>query len=305
LGVGLLRQVRLAERDKVDAEALAQLAERQHGAVSARQLEEAGLTRASISRWAQGGRLHRVHRGVYAVGHRALSLDGRLVAGLLYAGDEAVFSHTTAAWLWSLIDAEPKRLHLTVLKRRRSLPEIRIHHSRRITALHCRGYPVTPVARTLLDLAGMLSFRELRRAVAEADYRGLLDPRELRGVLGKGRRGSGELRAALDRHLPQLAETLSLLEARFLELCESAALPLPEINARVSRMRVDALWREQQLAVELDGGGAHGGAAAMKRDRRRELALRSAGFRVIRYSWDQVTGQRAEVIADLRRLLAG
>jgi len=103
--------------------------------------------------------------------------------------------------------------------------------------------------------------------------------------------------------MPQLAESLSILEERFLELCESAGLPLPEVNAKVGHMRVDALWRGAGVAVELDGGPAHGGIAAMKRDRDRELALRSRGFIVARYSWDQVTRQTGEVVADLRRLL--
>ena len=162
---------------------------------------------------------------------------------------------------------------------------------------------MTPVARTLVDLASMITPRQLRRALAEADYRGLLDPVELLSALGKGRGGSRALRAALDAHIPQLAETLSVLEERFLELCSSGRLPLPEVNARIGRMRVDALWHEQRLVVELDGTAAHGGRAAIKRDRERELALRAMGFQVIRYTWDQVTKRPDQVIADLRRLL--
>jgi hypothetical protein len=162
---------------------------------------------------------------------------------------------------------------------------------------------VTPVARTLVDLAAMLKPRDLRRTLAEADYRQLLDRTEIQAVLTQRRPGSAALRAALARHLPQLAETLSPLEVRFLELCEAADLPLPEINAPIGRMRVDALLRDDRLAVELDGGPAHGSPAAMKRDRERELALRSFGFVVVRYSWDQVTGKPDEVVADLRRLL--
>jgi very-short-patch-repair endonuclease len=103
--------------------------------------------------------------------------------------------------------------------------------------------------------------------------------------------------------MPQLAETLSVLEERFIELCESSGLPLPEVNAQVGRMRVDALWRHLKLAVELDGGPAHGGAAAMKRDRQRELALRTYGLRVVRYSWDQIVRHPDLVVADLRQLL--
>jgi hypothetical protein len=162
---------------------------------------------------------------------------------------------------------------------------------------------VTSVPRTLLDLANILSPRQLRRALAEADYRGLLDPIEIESVLGRGRPGSRALKAALRGHLPQLAETLSVLEERFLELCQSAGISLPEVNAGIGRMRVDALWREQRVVVELDGGPAHGGAAAMKRDRDWELALRSNGYFIVRYSWEQLSNRPVEVARDLRHLL--
>ncbi len=162
---------------------------------------------------------------------------------------------------------------------------------------------MTPVARTLVDVAAMVTARQLRRTLAEADYRGLLEPDSVTDALRPGRPGSAALRAALRRHMPELAATLSELERRFLELCEAARLPLPDVNARVGRMRVDALWRSRQIAVELDSGAAHGGWAASKRDRRRELALRAQGFLVARYTWEQVTRQPDAVIADLRRLL--
>ena len=280
------------------------LAERQHGVVSTCQLQALGLTRAAATRWAQAGRLHRVHPHVYALGHTALSLDGRLIAALLYGGSEAVLSHTTAAWVWSLVDTEPRRIHLTVPGRRRSLPEARIHHSRRIEHAICRDLAVTSVARTLLDLALIFTPRQLRRAVSEADYRSLLVPEELRVALGKGRRGSRALRPGLDHHLPQLAETLSVLEERFIQLCQSTGLPLPEANAKVGRMRVDALWHHHRVVVELDGAAAHRGWAAIKRDREREMALRGMGFQVVRYTWDQIVRRDTDVVTDLRRLLA-
>jgi hypothetical protein len=245
-----------------------------------------------------------VHPAVYALGHSALSLDGRLLAALLYGGEQAVLSHTTAAWAWSLIDVEPTRIHVTVPGRRPSLPDVRVHHSRRIETAEHRDFPVTPVGRMLLDLAPMLTARQLRRVLAEADYRGLLEIDELRSIVGKGRSGSRALRTALKNHLPELAETLSVLEERFLELCQAAGLPVPEVNARVGGMRVDAVWREQQVAVELDGGPAHEGIAAIKRDRQRELILRALGFQVVRYSWDQIVNRSTNVIDDLRRLLA-
>ncbi len=159
---------------------------------------------------------------------------------------------------------------------------------------------MTSVARTLVDLAAMLSFRELRRALAEADYRRLLCADEISLALKSGRPGSRALRRALDQHLPQLAQTLSVLEEHFLELCDAAGLPLPEANAKVAGMRVDALWRAQRLIVELDGAAGHGSRAQASRDRERELALRRMGFRVVRYTWRQITERGIEVVADLR-----
>lgn len=300
----LLRQFASDSRTNFDAEAIARLAERQHGVISRKQLATAGVANGTIARWLSAARLHRIHPQVYALGHAALSLDGRLIAALLYGRDDAAFSHTTAAWIWSLTDSEPTRIHLTVPGRLRSLPDVRVHHSRRVETVEHRGFPVTPVARTLLDLASMVTPRQLRRALAEADYLGLFDRAELDAVFGRGRPGAGNLRKALMRHLPRLAETLSVFEERFLELCERHSLPAPEVNAKVSSMRVDALWREQRVAVELDGSAAHGGWAAIKRDRQRELALRQLGFNVVRYTWEQVTSRPDEVTADLRRLLA-
>ena len=301
----LLRPDCFAERDKLDAEGLARLAAAQYGVVSSAQLQARGLSRAAVSRWTSAGRLHRIHRRVYAVGHAAISLEGRLSAALLYGGDGAIFSHTTAAWIWRLIDAEPKRIHMTVPGRRSSLPGVRIHHSRQIDRAECRGFPVASVARTLVDIAGMLPFRHLRRALAEAEYRELLEPAEILAAAGSGRRGSRVLRIAMAKHMPELAKTLSILEERFLELCESAGLPMPEANWKISLMRVDAVWREARLAVEVDGGDAHTGLGQLKRDRDRELALRAEGFQLVRYTWEQVSRRPGEVAEDLRRLLRG
>ena len=111
------------------------------------------------------------------------------------------------------------------------------------------------------------------------------------------------MRRALRRHLPKLAETWSQLEERFLLLCQSHRIPLPEVNARVGRFIVDALWRDEAVVVELDGAAAHGGWAAIKRDRERELTLRGAGYTVARYTWEQVTDRAVDVAGDLRLLL--
>jgi very-short-patch-repair endonuclease len=163
--------------------------------------------------------------------------------------------------------------------------------------------PVTPVARTLRDIAFLLPARGTRRALSEADYKRLLDLAAAQRALGRGRPGAAALRRELERFDPSLGQTRSPLEDEFLELCELHRLPLPRLNSRVGKFTVDAIWLEQRLVVELDGGHSHGTAAAVAADRSRDLYLRDAGYRVLRYSWAQVTNEPERVVADLRRQL--
>jgi very-short-patch-repair endonuclease len=72
----------------------------------------------------------------------------------------------------------------------------------------------------------------------------------------------------------------------------------------VSRMTVDALWRSERLAVELDGYEGHRSRGQTERDRRRDLQLRMAGFTAIRYTWRQINDEPDRVAADLQRQLS-
>jgi uncharacterized protein DUF559 len=241
---------------------------------------------------------------VYAVGHRAPSLEADLAAGLLYAGPGAMLSHATAAWWWGLIDQQPKRLAVSTARRCRSLRQVRVHGRRSLERVWHRGLPVTAVAQTLLDYAATSTLRRVRRALAEADYQRLLKLSEVEAVISPGRAGSANLRQAIAVHQPRLAHTRSPLEERFLELCERNELPLPSLNVTVEGFLVDALWSTQRLIVELDGRRAHGTPARMESDRARDLALRRAGYSVTRYAWRQVTEQPDLVVADLRAALS-
>ena len=265
---------------------------------------DCGLSNARLARWVVEGRLRRLHPGVYAVGHGRVCIEGRLVAALLYAGRGSALSHTTAAWWWGLLDTSPRRIQVSTTRRTGSLPAICVHRPRHIDVARHRHFPVTTVPRTLLDISYVLSFRELRRALAEADYQRRLNPDAMKRLLRRGQPGSAALRRALAAHNPRLALTFSVLEERFLELCESAALPQPEVNVPVEGLVVDALWPEQRLVVELDGHIAHATPAANERDRHRELILRGAGYKVDRFTWQQVTETPDLVVTDLRETLA-
>jgi len=194
-------------------------------------------------------------------------------------------------------------IHLSADSAVASVRAVLVHHPSIVERTEHRGLPITTVPRTLLDLAPMVPFGRLRRAVAEAEFLELASADEIADALGRGRRGSRALRKALALHRPELARTLSALEERFLSLCEKHGIPLPEVNVKVCGFMVDALWRDEKVVAELDGRAAHGSAAAIERDHGRDLALRLAGYNPVRYTWRQVTREARVVASDLRNAL--
>lgn len=291
-------------RDKKGTLLAARVAGQQWGAIGVAQLRDCGVARSTVSRWREDGRLHLIHSGVYALGHRSLPIEGRLVAALLHAGPGSFLSHSAAAWWWGLVDDEPGVIDLSSLARSRSCSDVVIHRRRQLQTTRHRGFPITTLAQTLLDFASRTRLFDVRRALAQADYLRLLDAAAVEAIVGQGRPGAARLRKALRRHQPRLARSRSRLEAEFLALCERAAIPLPEVNARVEGWLVDALWRDKRVVVELDGYDNHSTPAQIERDRRKELELRTAGYVVVRYTWEQVTEASEEVVTDLLSILA-
>jgi very-short-patch-repair endonuclease len=278
---------------------LAEVAARQWGVVSRAQLAEIGVGRAVMSDWVRQRRLHRIHPRVYAVGHPGLSWEGRLAAALFYAGpDPALFGVTACSWL-GLLDVRSLPLHVCTRRRRKSLPGVVVHGRRAFERVWHKGLPVTPPVQTVLDIADQVETDQLRRALSQAEYLKLVTMDEVVAALGRGRPGSAALRAALECHQPRLARTKSRLEEEFLLLCERHLLTPPEVNVWVAGWKVDAVWFAQNVVVELDSKLAHGTAARLERDHRRDLDLRAAGYTVRRYTWRQVTETPELVIRDL------
>ena len=277
-----------------------ELAERQWGVVKRSQLEEIGLTAGGISRWIDEGRLHRVHPGVFAVGHGSLALKGKLAAALFYAGPGAALFRLTAGWWLRFLTTEPEEIHVCTPRRQQSLPGVQVHQQRKRRRFRHNGLPTTPPAQTLLDIADVLTLQQVRRALSEAEYLKLVSLEEVEAVLGRGKPGSARLRAALECHRPQLARTKSALEEKFVLLCERHRLTPPDVNVRVAGHQVDAVWFDRKLAVELDSHLAHGTAARLEADHQRDMDLLAAGYTVLRYTWRQVTQQPEQIAAELR-----
>lgn len=279
-------------RDGARHEPLLELATRQHGVVSTRQLARLGYTRSSASKANGVGRLRRLHRGVYAVGHERLTWHSRCMAVVL-AVRPSVASHLSAGWLWGLLRYRPERIEVTAPTPRRPRRGFTVHHARLPSAEigDVDEIPVTSLARTQLDLATVLSPGRLSRAFERAEELELLDVVALEELLARTPHhpGAAALRDALAIYRPEAAFTRSGLERRFLELIRDAGLPEPAMNFFVAGQELDAYWEAERFAVELDTFETHGTREAFERDHRRDDDLLLADIESIR-----VTGPRLD-----------
>lgn len=295
------------DRKVARAEVLvAEIAARQHGAVSFGQMRRAGLSETTVRRRAARMRLHRVHRGVYAVGHLALSPEGRWMAAVLAVGtgshraDDSVLgywgaaaSHRSAAYLWNLLLVRDHPADVIVKGDggRMNRRGIRVHRSHTlipadVTLRH--GIPVTTPARTIADL---------RRAVLQR-WRGAMPSHELRKAI----RQAGVLDLPIDEDSGR-DRTRSDLELDFLRLRRRFRLSPPEVNVRVGRHLVDFLWRDRKLIVETDGYVYHRGEEAFQDDRQRDLDLKRLGYEVVHLSERQINEEPSKVAQALAALL--
>jgi len=278
--------------------ALAARATRQHGVIARRQLLELGFTRHQIETMRAARRLHDIHRGVYAVGHRALSERGHWMAAVLACGPGALLSHRSCGALAGILRTAIAYVEVTVPSPRGRIDGVRAYVRSRTAAVdrdEIDAIPCTSLARTLLDLATVVPRRRLERACDEAEAQEIFDLRAIGDVLDRSRgcRGTARLRAVLEEHAIGTTLTRPGLEERALAALDRAGLRRPEVNADVVcrdgiGREVDFLWRRERLVLETDGGQFHRTPRQIERDRRKEAHLVRAGYRVLRATWLQV-----------------
>ena len=313
----LPRESRGKRRTPLDVR-LGALAETQYGVVTFDQLRRLGFSSDQVERRIQLGRLHRLHRGVYAVGHRHLPNEALFIAAVLALGSKAVLSHKAAAALWDFAPEEwsfmgeaSHLIDVTIPRRVRQRPGLRIHPVRTLemadTTLR-KGIPVTTPVRTLRDLADTAtSDSTLRRLLHEAEVQERVSIHQLRTYLqnGSNRNGAPRLKALI---APGPTPTRSELEDRTVELLGRDRLPRPRTNARVPDVpaagTVDMLFETQRLVIECDGDRYHKTAFKRASDARKQAALEAAGYRVIRLTWDDVNDEPEQTLARVRNALA-
>lgn len=285
---------------------MADLATRQHGVVSTRQLAALGFSDAVITAELRLGRLRRLHRRVYAVGHEALSWQGWCVAAVA-ANAPCVASHWSAAWAWGLTRSRPSgKFHVTATTRRHGRKDFHVHYAALAEEdmTECDRIPVTSLARTALDLAALdpgRTEKDLRRC----DDLELLDLREFEALLARtaGHKGHATLARAVELYRPDPSVTRSGLERRFRKLVREAGLPEPAMNYVVGGYELDCWWEEARLAVELDTYGTHGSRLSFEEDRKRQRVLGMLGVRLERVTDRQLVSEPDEVLRAVKALL--
>jgi hypothetical protein len=269
------------------------------------ELRECGLTRRQVGIRVQTGWLHPIYHGVYAVGHNALSLQGHLLAAVKSVGKDAVLSHFAAAALWGFVDWDGRYPEVSIPRSGIKRERIRVHCSsvlERRDVMRHEGIPVTLPARTLADLAAVVSDTMLRTAVRRALGLRRIGIRQL--VAAKRRLGPRRGSAMLDRVLVTAAPTRTELEDVVYDLIIDGGLLRPDVNQPLLRAgrRVipDFRWPAQRLVIEADSAAWHDNPIARKDDAERQALLEATGDRLIRVTWHQAVARPRQTLARFR-----
>ncbi len=289
---------------------IAELARRQAGRVSREQLLAAGVSRDGIKARLRSGRLIRLHRGVYALGHRH-DARARHWAALLLVGDDGAISHLSAAAEHRVLAHAPMVVDVTTPRRLAARDGVRVHtralEPPSLTAID--GLPATSPAQTLFDLATTLGAERLLRTANEAFVQRLVTVDDLHATLGRNRRrkGASGFRRMLARIDPEGRRIRSPLEARLNAFLRDRGFPPWESNVLIrvggETIEPDVLWRPQRVVVEADGRDAHLAPLTFASDRRRDRRLRAEGWEPVRVTSVDLDDRPDELDADLRKLL--
>lgn len=288
----------------------------QHAVFNLDQICDLGITASAVRQRVAAGRLHRIYNSVYSLVPRSLlSREGHWLAAVLACGPGAALSHRSAAALHELRGSWASRVDVTIPTRSGRRHEgIRIHRSTTLTEADMttvNGIPCTTVARTLFDLADMISRRALERAFDQADVLDVFDLSAISDQLQRNfsRRAAKIVTALLNEHYIGSTPTWSELEEAFLALCRRYGLPQPGVNRWITlpdggpAIRADFLFRKERIVVETDGHRYHNTAQAFERDRDRDQRLTVYGWRPFRTTWRQIMFHAAVVGSRLVALM--
>ena len=294
---------------------LAAHAARHHGIFRIGDARGAGVSRQQVRTLVAAGWCALLSPGVYRVCAAPTTDHQRVLAEVWSHPPGAVASHRAAAYIWRLLGFHRAVIDVTVPTGRNQRPTDRVRTSLWLPAQHITtrdAIPVTRVARTIFDLAGVEPIGRTKEIIDDAMARGLCTQRQLDRVFfalaRRGRRGTAAMREILEDMGPGYVAPASELERVARKLFADRGLPTPRFEVHLGDDdligRVDCTWSEARLVVELDSRRFHGSPGARDRDRRRDNRLVAAGWRVIRVTWDDLKERPDEVVAQIRSALA-
>jgi hypothetical protein len=286
---------------------LERLLDRQEGVATSGQVLDC-VTRYAFDRMLDDGRLERLWQGIYCRGEPTDAL--RLRGVDLSCGRTVAVCLSTAAARYGFDTEDDAALHVINPPRQqlRSADGLVVHRREGAPLTIVDGRPVTAPAWTAVEVG-----RSLRRprvlATLDAALRSrTCDRTELwRAALQQaGRRGIVAVRDLIPLADPR-AESPMESELRLIVL--DAGLPTPTLQHEVvdgngELRRLDLAWPEYRVAAEYDGEPWHSGVEALRRDRRRHVALQDIDWVAIPVLFDDVRYRSADLVARINHHLS-
>ena len=275
------------------------------GVLSLSELHALGASNEMVRSWVRRGWLHRLYRGVYAVGYRALTQEARWLAAVKACGPHAVLAGFSSVMLLELQRVEDRRPEVLIPAAAKvTVPGIRVLRTRALHPEDIRrhnGIPTCSAARAIFDVAPRSTDTEVRRLMSRAQSRYHTNLRLLARQLD---RATGKPSARYARILAAgPPRTRSELEDRVFDLIATSGLPRPDVNVplHIAGRTVipDFRWRQQRLVVEADGAQWHDNPQAKADDQERQALLEAHGDRVLRVDWPAATRRAQQTRAHI------
>jgi hypothetical protein len=294
---------------------LAAIAERQHGVVSLDQARRVGFADYQVRSLVEGGRLTRPATGALLVAGCPPSWKQAVMVAVAAAGEAALASHQTAAYLWELVGFKPDQIEVVMPRWDRSQKGFVVHESKDLAANDADrvdGIPTTSATRTVVDLgatAPWLVESALERGIRLGLFTIAEVARFVKRVGRRGRRGVGRIRPLIEQRLRWDAATESELEDLFRKVWSDSGRPEPVTQYRIEDLagnficRTDFAFPDAMLRIELDSEAYHMDRPTFRKDRSVQNRTELLGWRTLRYTWWDLTSRPAEVIREVAKAL--
>ncbi len=286
-----------------------------NGVISRSDALALGMKPATLMRRVQTGHLIPVAKGLY-VQPGVMEAERTTLLAATHALD-AVASHHSAARLHDLEALRSEIVSVTVPTRKSNrFGPVVVHQVTDLSptdVMVIKGIPTTNATRTIVDLAAVIGKRRLAFVLDEAKRRGITSYEDvswrLESLARRGKPGVTRLRSVLRPRLGGFVVSESTLETRLHYLIFTSALPVPTSQYRPPWLkstngRVDIAYVDQKLIVEGDSQRWHGTPEFFQADRHRDNLAQLAGWRILRFTWEDITLRPSYVVESIRKALS-